>query len=104
MIQARPAAPAAPQATTVPAQPAPNVVTTQMLTSRDVEALRARRNELSDQLRSATSRRRDVQQSLRNAMSGADRTGLEQRLGVLDQRIARIEGDIEENGRQLSSV
>jgi hypothetical protein len=44
-----------------------------------------------------------VQQQLRGAV-GADKAGLEQRLGVLDQRIARIEADIDEAGRQLSST
>ncbi|MEP6992036.1 MAG: hypothetical protein ABJA80_13980 [bacterium] len=44
-----------------------------------------------------------MQQSLRNA-TGADRTGLEQRLGVLDARIARLESDIDENGSQLASL
>lgn len=39
---------------------------------------------------------------MRNA-TGSDRVGLEQRLGVLDARIARLETDIDENGRQLSS-
>jgi hypothetical protein len=34
---------------------------------------------------------------------GADKSGLEQRLGVLDARIARLESDIEENGRALAS-
>jgi 3-dehydroquinate synthase class II len=34
---------------------------------------------------------------------GADKAGLEQRLTVLDARIARIEQDIEENGRALAS-
>jgi hypothetical protein len=73
------------------------------LTARDVEALRARATELSNQLKSATNRRNEVQRSLRNA-TGADKAGLEQRLGVLDARIARLEGDIDENGSQLSSL
>jgi hypothetical protein len=74
-----------------------------VLTARDLEALRARGAELSNQLNSATSRRKDVQRSLRSA-TGADKAGLEQRLGVLDARIARLEGDIDENGSQLSSL
>jgi hypothetical protein len=52
---------------------------------------------------SATSRRATVQRSLRSA-TGADRAGLEQRLGVLDARIARLESDIDENGTQLASL
>jgi hypothetical protein len=71
-------------------------------TARDVAMMKARRDELSNQLSSATGRRRDIQKSLVGA-TGADKTGLEQRLGVLDARIARIEGDIEDNGRALAS-
>ena len=65
--------------------------------------MRARGQDLSNQLNSATGRRREVQQLLRRA-TGADRAGLEQRLGVLDARIARLEGDIDENGKQLTSL
>jgi hypothetical protein len=71
-------------------------------TVRDVGMLNARREELSRQLSSVTGRRRDVQKSLVGA-TGADKAGLEQRLAVLDARIAGIEGDIEENGRALAS-
>ena len=71
-------------------------------TARDVAMLKARRDELSNQLSSAAGRRREIQKSLVGA-TGADKTGLEQRLSVLDARIARIEGDIEENGRALAS-
>jgi len=105
MIQSRPAqAPAAPAA---PAAPDPNVVRARAVngapvTSRDVATLKARRNELSDQLNSAVRRRHDVANQLQSA-SGANRTGLEQRLGVLDARISRLEQDIAETGEQLSS-
>ncbi|CAN5801136.1 hypothetical protein BH11GEM1_BH11GEM1_17710 [soil metagenome] len=93
----------------VPAPPPPptipgvTVVTTGTLSPGDLAALRLRASELSSQLKSATGRRASVQQSLRNA-TGADRAGLEQRLGVLDTRIARLESDIDENGTQLASL
>ena len=73
-----------------PAIPGVTVVTTGTLSPGDLAALRLRASELSNQLKSATGRRANVQQSLRNA-TGADRAGLEQRLGVLDTRIARLE-------------
>jgi hypothetical protein len=106
-----------PQATTLPAAPPPpatpriaeqvgsgsNVVTTQMMTRRDVDALRARADELSRQIRSASERRQETRNAMRSA-TGADRAGLEQRLGVLDARIARLEQDIDENGKQLASI
>jgi hypothetical protein len=98
--QSPPPPPAAPAA---PGVQGTNVVTPAALTSRDIAALRARGSELSSQLTSAANRRADVQRSLRNA-TGADRAGLEQRLGVLDTRIAKLEGDIAENGSQLASL
>jgi hypothetical protein len=67
-----------------------------------VAALLARRRTLSDQVNSASSRRRDVARQLRTA-TGADKAGLEQRLVVLDSRIARLESDIDETGKQLST-
>jgi hypothetical protein len=78
-------------------------VGTPNFTEHDIAALRARGTELSNQLQSAAGRRSRLQQSLRNA-TGADKAGLEQRLGVLDARIARLETDIDENGKQLASL
>jgi hypothetical protein len=71
-------------------------------TIRDLDMLNARKEQLSSQLSSATERRRSVQKQLQGAV-GADKAGLEQRLVVLDARIARLESDIEENGRALAS-
>jgi hypothetical protein len=68
-----------------------------------VASIRARVDELAAQLRAATSRRQEVQKSLMRSSTPADRAGLEQRLGVLDARIARIESDIDVAGQQLSS-
>ena len=65
-------------------------------------ALREQRAELSNQITSATSRRNELAEQLENA-TGANRTGLEQRLGVLDERIVRLEKDIAETGRLLTA-
>jgi hypothetical protein len=73
------------------------------MTAQEVGALQARRSELSTQLRSAEGRRRDVQKQLVNSSAPQDRTGLEQRIGVLDARIMGLENDIADVGRQLSS-
>jgi hypothetical protein len=93
----------------VPAQPGarPTIVQgggpgSHVYTARDVAVMKARREELSRQLKSADGRRRALQNSLKGA-TGADKAGLEQRLAVLDSRIARLEGDIEENGQALAS-
>ena len=99
-------------ASQVPAPPAPpaprtgQVVSTRDLnpapmTAQELATLRARRRELSDQLISANDRRKALATQVRTA-SGADRAGLEQRLGVLDARLARLESEIDETGRQLA--
>jgi outer membrane murein-binding lipoprotein Lpp len=77
-------------------------LSTRPLTAADVSALRAKRSELSRQLNSAQGRRNEVVQELRRSPDGAARTGLEQRLQVLDGRIMQIEQDIALNGRELA--
>lgn len=86
-----------------PGGAAPLVVTTAALSPQDLAALRSRADVLSSQLSSAVGRRRGLQEQLRRA-TGADQAGLEQRLAVLDTRIARLEGDIDENGKALASL
>lgn len=90
-----------------PAAPGANVVSPRMLTytpvsAQELAALKARRNLLSDQLRSADSRRKELSRLARDA-TGADKAGLEQRIGVLDARLARLESDIDETGKLLAS-
>ena len=65
--------------------------------------LRAQRNELSDQLTSVSSRRSELAEELSNT-DGAARTGLEDRLRVLDQRIIQLETDLAATGRQISAA
>jgi hypothetical protein len=106
MIQATPVqAPAAPLP---PAAPGANVVSSRALnytpmTAQDLAALKARRSLLSDQLNSADNRRKELSRLARNA-TGADKAGLEQRIGVLDARLARLETDIDETGKLLASA
>lgn len=73
-------------------------------TTRELSGLRRQRSELSDQLVSAQRRRADVARALERSKDPAVRAGLEQRLGVLDARIAQIEGDIAETGRLITSA
>lgn len=73
------------------------------MTRAEVTALRARRSELSNQLISASGRRRDLAEELRTA-TGADRAGLEQRIAVLDERIVQLESDIAQTGRLLTGA
>lgn len=95
---APPLPPAIPGGTTISSK----VLNNTPLTPREVSALRARRSMLSDQLRSADSRRKDLSKLVRTA-TGADKAGLEQRIGVLDARLARLESDIDETGKLLAS-
>ena len=109
MMQAPTAqAPAAPQAPQAPAVPGATVVSSRTLnyapmSAQELAALKARRSLLSDQLQSADSRRKALSQLARNA-TGADKAGLEQRIAVLDARLARLESDIDETGKLLAST
>lgn len=73
-------------------------------TEAEVQGLIKQRNELSDQLSNVTSRRRELSDEIRTAPEGASRTGLEDRLRVLDQRIVQLESDLASTGRQLALV
>jgi hypothetical protein len=70
-------------------------------TVRDIQALRAKRSELSNQLESAAGRRARLSSQL-VGKEGADRAGIEARIGVLDKRIMQLESDIAESGRLLT--
>ena len=74
------------------------------ITQADVDALKAKRSELSRQLNSAQGRRDEAARALNKSPEGPARTGIEQRLEVLDQRIVQLEQDIAANGRQLAAA
>ncbi len=105
--QAAPKAPQAP-ATQIPGPAiasgtAPVATIAIPRTAAEVDALRARRSELSKQFNSAKDRRNEAAGELRKASSPIDKAGLEQRIAVLDNRIAQIELDIAETGRALTT-
>ena len=111
MLPLQPAsAPPAPVSAQVPPQPvgatigldaAP--VSLKPLSSADVDALKAKRSELSRQLTSVQSRRDEVATELRRTTAQSPSAkGLEQRLGVMDERIVQLERDIAANGRELA--
>jgi hypothetical protein len=74
------------------------------LSKQDVGALLARREELSNQLTSVSSRRHRLSEEINSAPSGASRAGLEGRLVVLDNRINQLESDIAGVGKALSAA
>ena len=73
-------------------------------TSGEVRDLRIHREELSEQLANVASRRQALSEEIRVAPDGASRTGLEERLRLLDQRILGLETDISGISRQLASA
>jgi hypothetical protein len=106
MIQASTAR--APTAPLPPAIPGGTTVSSRVLdntpmSAQEVAALRVRKSALSEQLNSADGRRKELSRLLRSA-TGADKAGLEQRIGVLDARLARLETDIDETGKLLAST
>ena len=84
------------QGTTITGAPIP-------ITREEVAQIRARREELSNQLISATNRRDELAEQMIES-SGAVRDGIEQRIILLDERILQLEADIAETGRQLTSA
>lgn len=105
-----PAAPAAPPAPAAPFPSAISIVGADGKTLRlpvpqsevEVRALVIRRNEVADQLSSVSDRRSRLSEEIRAAPEGASRTGLEGRLGVLDQRILQLEADLASTGQLLA--
>jgi hypothetical protein len=103
----QPAPPPAPPTPPAPvAGPARNVLYAgpggAISTTEDLANLRARRSELSDQLENASSRRRQLVEQLRRA-DGVNKAGLESRVAVLDQRIVRLESELDATGQLLTT-
>lgn len=104
-----PAAPAARAAPSAPAAPAPGAEvyvvqgTAAPMSMREIQALRARREELSTQLQSASGRREELARKL-DGMDGDARAGIMDRIALLDKRILSLESELDETGRALSST
>jgi hypothetical protein len=109
---AAPAAPAAPssQAPTtagpsvfVPATPGSRPFTIEIpRTSRDIDALKARREELSSQLQSVDGRRSRLMSQLKQTNDPTVIKGLEDRIALLDARQLQLESDIQTTGQALT--
>ncbi len=95
----------APQAPVITTEPGTNVYTvSRPMTARDVEAIKARREELSNQLTSASGRRSRLVEQLDASTNETARRGLEERIALLDKRMVQLETDIAATGQQLSSA
>lgn len=73
-------------------------------TAADLAALRERRDLLSNQLSNVTNRRSSLVRELQKNPEGVARTGVENRIRELDQRILQIEKDIEVNSRLIANA
>jgi len=102
-----------PQAPTPPPRPVivvPGVQGSQTITipapqtAADLDALRARREELSNQLVSVDGRRSKLINQLKNTGDATVTKGLQDRLALLDARQLQLESDIQQTGQQLSSA
>lgn len=106
MLQAATPRPSSPSPSPSPdLAPAPFVVDVASIprTAQQVQGLRIRIEDLRDQLQDAASRRQNIARQLVTSDPSA-RAGTEARMGELDSRILRIEKDISEAVRQLSSA
>ncbi len=89
----------------VPGPQGPQTITlTAPRTARELDALKARRGELSDQLQSVDSRRSKLLSQLRQVRDPTATQGLEARLALLDARQLQLESDLQQTGQQLSST
>jgi hypothetical protein len=65
--------------------------------------LKAREKELNDQRSNVEDRRNELSAQVQQKI-GADRTGIESRVSILDQRLAQIESDLASVGRNLAET
>jgi hypothetical protein len=72
-------------------------------TSRDIDALNARREELSRQLISVDGRRSKLINQLKQTSDPTAIKGLQDRLALLDSRQLQLESDIQQTGQELTS-
>jgi hypothetical protein len=70
----------------------------------EMQALESRQSELGNQLSSVTGRREELVIQLRSSPDGAARTGLEDRIKVLDARILQLERDLAITGQEIAAA
>ena len=73
-------------------------------TREEYRALENRQRKVSSQLTSAAGRRDETAQKLEKAADPANQKGLQQRLTVLDDRVARLETELDQVGRALAAA
>ena len=98
-----PARPSAPVVVIQGAQGSQTITIPAPRTATDIDALKARREELSNQLQSVDSRRSKLISQLKQTGDATATQGLEARLALLDARQLQLETDIQQTGQQLTS-
>jgi hypothetical protein len=102
-----PQTPIAPDKPLVVVRDAPRVGTFTIampMSTRELNALKAQREELSNQLQSVDGRRSKLLSQLRSTGDPTAVKGLEDRLAALDKRQLQLESDLATTGQQLSSI
>lgn len=74
------------------------------MTARQLAAIKAQREELSNQLESVDGRRSELIGQLKQTRDQTAIKGLEDRLSLLDKRQLQLESDIASTGQQLTSA
>ena len=98
-----PARPSAPIVVIPGAQGSQAITIAAPRSAADIDALKARRDELSSQLKSVDSRRSKLISQLKQTGDATATQGLEARLALLDARQLQLETDIQQTGQQLTS-
>jgi hypothetical protein len=98
-----PARPPTPVVTVPAAQGFQTITIPMPRTAADIDALNARREELSSQLKSVDTRRSKLISQLKQTGDATATQGLEARLALLDARQLQLETDIQQTGQQLTS-
>jgi archaellum component FlaC len=88
----------------VPSASGGGVTITAPPSARQLDALKAQREELSNQLQSVDSRRSKLISQLKQTGDPTAVKGLESRLALLDARQLQLETDIQTTGQQLSAA
>ena len=108
MQKQAPQAPTAPPSPVVVIEGAPGVggllTISAPRSARDIDALQARRDELSRQLTSVDGRRSKLMSQLKSTGDPTAVKGLQDRLALLDARQLQLETDLAQTGQQLSSA
>ena len=108
MQKQAPQAPTAPPSPVVVIEGAPGVggllTISVPRSARDIDALQARRDELSRQLTSVDGRRSKLMSQLKSTGDPTAVKGLQDRLALLDARQLQLETDLAQTGQALSSA